>query len=407
MHTGRFRQGVDDPDYPTWKTRFRCALNKLPDIQEVKDLSKLDGPDPFRAYRFMPRKVSDMAHMQRIQMPSNGGNIQQQLSNTSSLPDILNDVRDNEQRSPENLPSDLNDIDVSQFIGSQQMKTEPIENMDTSTDAIGYTGQLVLNHDRCSEDPMSLLHTTHGLPMSPPLHSNTPPEMNKMRIKLRYRREEVAEHVVTNPLGCRLFYGPRIDQMTNQFNKEIYGPDGVDLLHFPLCLNMINNQKQEELTIKLLDVLDRGLVLENDNGDIYATRKCRCVIFFASPQTNGVPLKLKRDERTKIFDYRNYFEPMLHCYLNERSPRPSADVLLGFGQKWNPCTVPYNNILISATVFHCMAQYRLDQVTCSSPLSPPIERSKSDDIDKFLDQYKRVEAIGSNYPLQTNSPMCV
>ncbi|KAJ8303588.1 hypothetical protein KUTeg_019984 [Tegillarca granosa] len=260
MHTGRFRQGVDDPDYPTWKTRFRCALNKLPDIQEVKDLSKLDGPDPFRAYRFMPRK--DMAHMQRIQMPSNGGNIQQQLSNTSSLPDILNDVRDNEQRSPENLPSDLNDIDVSQFIGSQQMKTEPIENMDTSTDAIGYTGQLVLNHDRCSEDPMSLLHTTHGLPMSPPLHSNTPPEMNKMRIKLRYRREEVAEHVVTNPLGCRLFYGPRIDQMTNQFNKEIYGPDGVDLLHFPLCLNMINNQKQEELTIKLLDVLDRGLMCD-------------------------------------------------------------------------------------------------------------------------------------------------
>ena len=55
VHTGRFREGVDPTDYPTWKTRFRCALNKLPDIQEVKEYSKLDGTDPFRAYRFLTK----------------------------------------------------------------------------------------------------------------------------------------------------------------------------------------------------------------------------------------------------------------------------------------------------------------------------------------------------------------
>jgi hypothetical protein len=54
---GRYREGVDSSDWPTWKTRFRCALNKLPDIQELKNYGKLDGPEPFRAYRLLSKHV--------------------------------------------------------------------------------------------------------------------------------------------------------------------------------------------------------------------------------------------------------------------------------------------------------------------------------------------------------------
>lgn len=46
---------MDSSDWPTWKTRFRCALNKLPDIQELKNYGKLDGPEPFRAYRLLSK----------------------------------------------------------------------------------------------------------------------------------------------------------------------------------------------------------------------------------------------------------------------------------------------------------------------------------------------------------------
>ena len=53
IHTGRYREGTDNPDWPSWKTRLRCALNKLPDIQELKDQSCYDEPNPFRVYKFV------------------------------------------------------------------------------------------------------------------------------------------------------------------------------------------------------------------------------------------------------------------------------------------------------------------------------------------------------------------
>lgn len=56
IHTGRYREGMDQPDWPSWKTRLRCALNKLPDIQELKDQSCYDEPNPYRVYRFVDRK---------------------------------------------------------------------------------------------------------------------------------------------------------------------------------------------------------------------------------------------------------------------------------------------------------------------------------------------------------------
>ena len=56
LHTGKFRPGIDVPDYATWKTRLRCAFNKAPDIQEVKAESKLDHLEPYRVYRFIEKK---------------------------------------------------------------------------------------------------------------------------------------------------------------------------------------------------------------------------------------------------------------------------------------------------------------------------------------------------------------
>ena len=47
-------EGVDKFDPATWKTRLRCALNKLPDVLERKDLSKLDGAEAFRVYELLP-----------------------------------------------------------------------------------------------------------------------------------------------------------------------------------------------------------------------------------------------------------------------------------------------------------------------------------------------------------------
>ncbi|XP_068124975.1 interferon regulatory factor 2 [Hyperolius riggenbachi] len=54
IHTGKYQPGVDKPDPKTWKANFRCAMNSLPDIEEVKDKSMKKGNNAFRVYRMIP-----------------------------------------------------------------------------------------------------------------------------------------------------------------------------------------------------------------------------------------------------------------------------------------------------------------------------------------------------------------
>ncbi|XP_069833852.1 interferon regulatory factor 2 [Dendropsophus ebraccatus] len=54
IHTGKYQPEVDKPDPKTWKANFRCAMNSLPDIEEVKDKSMKKGNNAFRVYRMIP-----------------------------------------------------------------------------------------------------------------------------------------------------------------------------------------------------------------------------------------------------------------------------------------------------------------------------------------------------------------
>ena len=50
-HTGKYRQG-ESADPSTWKTRFRCALHKMPDVEEIRVPHSLDAKEPYRVFRF-------------------------------------------------------------------------------------------------------------------------------------------------------------------------------------------------------------------------------------------------------------------------------------------------------------------------------------------------------------------
>lgn len=53
VDAGKFIQGETTPDPKTWKANFRCAMNSLPDIKEVKDKSINRGSGAVRVYKML------------------------------------------------------------------------------------------------------------------------------------------------------------------------------------------------------------------------------------------------------------------------------------------------------------------------------------------------------------------
>ncbi|XP_036976490.1 interferon regulatory factor 1b isoform X2 [Acanthopagrus latus] len=53
IHTGKYQEG-QTCDPKTWKANFRCAMNSLPDVEEVKDKSINKGHQAMRVFKLLP-----------------------------------------------------------------------------------------------------------------------------------------------------------------------------------------------------------------------------------------------------------------------------------------------------------------------------------------------------------------
>ena len=82
----------------------------------------------------------------------------------------------------------------------------------------------------------------------------------------------------------------------------------------------------------------------------------RCTVFVSSHSVNkGETTKLLRDQPTVVFDFHNYFRPALEKYIHSNGPKPSFEVIVGFGQRFQLEKDSVSNLLISATLVHSYA----------------------------------------------------
>jgi len=51
---GKFSESKGD-EPKRWKANFRCALNSLPDVAEVKNIGQTRGDYPFKVYQLIPQ----------------------------------------------------------------------------------------------------------------------------------------------------------------------------------------------------------------------------------------------------------------------------------------------------------------------------------------------------------------
>ncbi|XP_041377071.1 interferon regulatory factor 8-like isoform X2 [Gigantopelta aegis] len=411
IHTGRFREGIDTPDWPSWKTRLRCALNKMPDIKEIKKMGNLDGPEPFRVYQFLPKKgnASVSSQSDNDDIDNSSMDVKIEPNNESVVPRPLNNIptfvsesfacedKDGHVRS---LDQDLKNIDVCDLIGVSHTATTndnfaKDEAMETDENTVIEEGSFPTDHNTgaptkiTTDSCLSILDF-----MTDETNTLVQPGENEFIIRIKYRNKVVGQHQVKFE-GCRLFYGPPVDSLPRSEEQvKIFGPPTMEQIHFPPCTEL-SNLRQERLTTQLLNVLDRGLLLHCEDRDIYATRKCRLVIFVVPANSSSVhPVKLERDGApVKIFDFAKFVDRLQKYQNGAITVQPSAEVLVGFGQDWKSENNPSNNLLISASVFHSLALFYLAKF---SMLDYPLQVSKSDDWDQLVDKLK--ELVMKNPP---------
>ncbi|NXQ88984.1 IRF1 factor, partial [Nyctibius grandis] len=114
IHTGRYKVGEKDPDPKTWKANFRCAMNSLPDIEEVKDKSINKGSSAVRVYRMLPPLTKDQKKERKSKSSREGRN----RSKRKSYEDVRTE-ESAERLTNTPLPDDHSGYTVHDYTGQE------------------------------------------------------------------------------------------------------------------------------------------------------------------------------------------------------------------------------------------------------------------------------------------------
>ncbi|XP_036169881.1 interferon regulatory factor 1 isoform X2 [Myotis myotis] len=112
IHTGRYKVGEKEPDPKTWKANFRCAMNSLPDIEEVKDQSRNKGSSAVRVYRMLPPLTKNQRKERKSKSSRDAKSKAKRKSYGDSSPDTLSDGL-----SSSTLPDDHSNYTAQGFMG--------------------------------------------------------------------------------------------------------------------------------------------------------------------------------------------------------------------------------------------------------------------------------------------------
>ncbi|KAF8565926.1 hypothetical protein P879_09329 [Paragonimus westermani] len=413
--TGRYRAGIDDPDWPMWKTRLRCALNKAPDIQEVRQRHDLHCDEPFKVYRFISKTESlwranatrnasmifdgispvnklslphsqhatrlECAH-QSVSVPRRTAVFLQRLPGAHKSPRSLTLVnRRNEGIFLKQLPFVQTQPNGNENLGHRAYQSQ--------TFGVGPSGFECVDPVSYSSASRLMVHSSVSVPATVVRRLGTPsataqsqcfsalgtwglqsssflpdimePEYHQLGVRIQHLNVRVKDAIITNPNGCCIYFG-RYDEINSPA-----APDPVEA-QIPHHVSEAN----KEYVDLLLDNMVRGIILSATQGNIYAERMCKCAAFVYVPTSNGEYVLLKklgRRERELIFDY-NEFMISLRLHFAGQRPKPHFEVILAFGQQLRP-NLTTSSLLVWCRVASCRAWFQLHkQERTSLSISP-------------------------------------
>ncbi|XP_040147383.1 interferon regulatory factor 5 isoform X2 [Ictidomys tridecemlineatus] len=350
--TGKYTEGVDEADPAKWKANLRCALNKSRDFRLIYDGPRDMPPQPYKIY----------------EVCSNGP------APTESQPTEDYSVCTEEEEEEEELQRMLPGLSITETVqpGPPMASYLPKEDAKWSPALQPPVGL------GPPAPPPNLLAPPHGDPagfghllpgvlpnLEPgPLDASLPPTgeqllpdllisphmlpLTDLEIKFQYRGRPPCALTISNPQGCRLFYS---QLEATQEQVELFGPVSLEQVRFPSPED-IPSDKQRFYTNQLLDVLDRGLILQLQGQDLYAIRLCQCKVFWSGPCATAhgsSPNPIQREVKTKLFSLEQFLNELILFQKGQTNAPPPFEIFFCFGEEW-PDRKPREKKLITVQV---------------------------------------------------------
>ncbi|KAK2842062.1 hypothetical protein Q5P01_012262 [Channa striata] len=340
-------------DKARWKTNFRCVLNNLSGrFKMIKDNSK-NSDDPHKIY-----EIVNTEH--NYEEPPT----QDSQEDSDMIPDIYSSPTEYIPTGNEyNLLNNFMALDIGKHPTVEPQQTE---NYAQPNPAV--PGNYLAAAENYSQPIYCQVNP------APVLSSPLQPSIYDLEVSIHYRKREMLNvRVSTNRLQLH-------------YQHEVPGIQAHNLC-FPSTDGLLDH-KQIDYTNRILNSIQRGLILEVQNTGIYASRQDRCHVFASTSDprvAHPAPKTLPQNTLIQLLSFEKYVNE-LKQFKENNGASPEYTINMCFGEKF-PDGKPLEKKLIVVKVvpvicryFHEMAQMEGASSLHSSNVSLQISHNSLYDL---------------------------